>query len=165
MKPGEREMYDAWTDGYAVPSYDWTECTKPIVGGPGAQARFERRAVAARKIWKNDTITSSNVAWIAANQVYMLPLIIAVGKVQGAEKNLVGGQTALTEMELAEVQTIHRVNAIATIVQNRCNAEINRFNRIINENKDEMKAREHSIKTKMPNHRPRNNPVNLRTSY
>lgn len=162
MTDGERQQYEAWDSGCSMPTYDWTQCIKPLKGGAGTQTRFQRRAEAAQKVWSNPDITPENIYWIAEHDPFIMPLIIAVAKVDGAKRNLLGGQNNLTEYELAEVQTIHKACAAFTDIQNAVNAELNLINRTGNEAKEELQAREHAIKSKNPAYKTKQDPVNTR---
>lgn len=107
MTPDEIMQYDAWAAGIMPPTFNWEVDRKPVAGGAGAQARFEKRARAARRIWGNNAIVPENISWIAANHNYILPLVIAMAKVNGAELDLAGGLTDLYPYQMAEIQTLH----------------------------------------------------------
>ncbi|RKF62434.1 hypothetical protein GcM3_147012 [Golovinomyces cichoracearum] len=132
MTPLELQQYESWESGSEMPAYDWSVSSKPIVGGAGAKSRFARQALAAQEIWNRNDITTENINWLAANQTFILPLIKALTRVQGAKRNLRGGAVA-----------------IASDLQNTFNARHNRFNRHINDAKDELQARGDAIKARL----------------
>jgi hypothetical protein len=96
---------------------------------------------------------------------YAIPLVVAVSKVQAAERELRGGQKELTNMELAEVQTAHRIVAIASDNMNQAYQRLYQIARDINSSKKILQAREQAIKSKMANWKPKKDPVNDKRKF
>lgn len=150
MTPMEEEQLDAWRTGLKLPSVNWDTDSDDPPDGDKARKRMERRAAALAQIYKHPGVSAGNAVWFTKNHEYMLPLVISVAKIHGAERELVGGQTTLNEMELAEVQAIHKINAVALNVVNDTFRQLNILVRAINTSKDTLQAREHAIKDKLP---------------
>lgn len=153
MTPQELTQYEAWRNGARMPHVDWANDKKAVPPGAGTAKRYTVRATAISRIWDHEGITAENAAWLTSNMTYAIPLVVAVSKVQAAERELRGGQKELTDMELAEVQTAHRIVAIAS-------DNMNQIARDINSSKEIIQAREQAIKSKMANWKPKKDPVN-----
>jgi hypothetical protein len=147
--PLESKQYDAWKAGAIMNQPDWANCHGAAVTGTQATKRMTDRTNALRIIYRNDDITLENYAWVHTNMAYLLPLIVAVSKIQAAERELQGGQEELTPNELAEIQAIHKINAVAMKRINDIGQEINRLNRRGNAARETLQAREHAIKAKL----------------
>ncbi|RKF65151.1 hypothetical protein GcM3_125027 [Golovinomyces cichoracearum] len=160
MTPSEKEQYEAWKDGLSLPPINWSVSRKPITGGEKSLARYQKRAVAMQTLWKNDTITEENARWLSSEMSYSIPLVIAVVKVQAAERDLAGGQTDITEAELAEIQTCHRVNAVALDRANQYFREAKLLLKRLNHCRDKIQVRENAIKAKIPTYKQREDPIN-----
>nr|QGZ98416.1 hypothetical protein [Plasmopara viticola lesion associated bipartite mycovirus 1] len=160
MTPMEIDMLDAHNDGLSLPEIDWQRCVDEMPTGEKARQRMERRAAALRGIYQNPAIVAGNAVWFTKNHEFMLPLVIAIAKVQAASRELGGGQTELSEMEMAEVQTIHKANAIGLQVVNDMFRQLNAMVRKINSSKDTLQAREHALKDKMADRKPKQSIAN-----
>lgn len=160
MTPLEVEMMEAFHEGVALPQVDWSRSSDELPTGEKARQRMERRAAALRGIYRTEAITPGNAVWFTKNQEYLLPLVIAIAKCQAATRELSGGQTELSEMEMAEVQTIHKANAVGLQVVNDMFRQLNAMVRKINSSKDTLQAREHAIKDKMADRKPKESVAN-----
>lgn len=160
MTPLEVEMMEAFHEGVALPQVDWARSSDELPTGEKARQRMERRAAALRGIYHTEAITPGNAVWFTKNQEYLLPLVIAIAKCQAATRELSGGQSELSEMEMAEVQTIHKANAVGLQVVNDMFRQLNAMVRKINSSKDTLQAREHALKDKMADRKPKQSIAN-----
>lgn len=156
----ELVQYDAWKAGSTMPTIDWTNGVKAVPGGAKCQQRMEQRALALNTIFQRDDITAQNASWFTSNMAYGIPLVKAVSKVASARRELTGGQSTLTADELAEIQTAHRVVAIAMDNMNQIYRRINILSRDIIHSKEILQAREHALKTKIDGYKPKQDPIN-----
>nr|UPO93688.1 coat protein [Metarhizium brunneum bipartite mycovirus 1] len=160
MTPMELEQLAAWKEGVQLPPINWDECTEQPKGGEKALKRMEYRAAALRQLYGNKGVTAGNALWFTKNHEYILPLVVATAKIQGAVRELAGGQTELSELEMAEVQSIHKVNAVALQVVNDLFRQLNATVRKINASKDTLQAREHALKGKIAKWKPKQSVLN-----
>ncbi|QNC69630.1 hypothetical protein [Corynespora cassiicola bipartite mycovirus 1] len=165
MTPSELEQFDAWKKGLAMPPFDWSANRKAVPTGAQSQLRFERRAKAMDIIWGHEGATAENASWLTSNMSYAIPLVVAVARMHAAERELRGGQEELTEYELAEVQTTHKVVAIAMDNMNQVYRRLNEIARDINHSKEIIQAREHHIKAKIPKYKKRQDPINRERTF
>ncbi|QJT73685.1 hypothetical protein [Botrytis cinerea mycovirus 3] len=160
MTPPELMQYEAWKKGAVMPSIDWTTHQADVPAGAGSEVRFARRAEAMNTIWKTELAGPRNAAWLTKSATYMLPVIIAVCKVEGARRDLTGGNKNMSEMDMAEVQTIHKVCAVAMDRMNVTFAALRKLSAEINAAKDILQAREHALKTGIEGYKPKKDPAN-----
>ncbi|KAI0998963.1 hypothetical protein K3495_g9232 [Podosphaera aphanis] len=129
----ELEMYTTYTSkGCRLQPYDWESCTAPVPCGKGSQLRYTRAASALREIFKDESLTPENASWFYQNKTFAIPLVKAIMKIDGARRDLVNGQTTLSELELAELQTIHHVNSIVGKKMNQARQELVEMHKKIN---------------------------------
>nr|QED43031.1 hypothetical protein [Podosphaera virus A] len=153
MDREELTQYDGWKAGKVnLPIVDWIVSRRPIIGGSKSQSRFEKRAAAMREIYNEPSIDAENAFWFTTEHTYALPLVKAIARIHGAQRNILGGQFSLTGMELAEVQTARKVVAIAMDNLNRMSRSINAASKII-------QARELVVKSKIANCHKRKEPI------
>lgn len=84
------------------------------------------------------------------------------------ERDLVGVTKELKEMEMAEIETAHKAVAIAMDNRNRAFAAMKSLCGQINHAKDIIQARQHAIKSKLPNYKGKKRRINdqpYRTLY
>ncbi|KAI1007649.1 hypothetical protein K3495_g580 [Podosphaera aphanis] len=150
----EAQQYDSWRAGkIKLPHVDWKVSRRAIIGGAKSQNRFEKRAAAMREIYRESNIDAENAFWFTTEHTYALPLVKAIARIHGAQRNLLGGQFTLTGMELAEVQTARKI--VATAMEN-----LNRVSRSINAASKVIQARELVIKSKIATGQKRKEPTN-----
>lgn len=113
MTPMEKMQYDAWKAGAIMPPIDWEKNQAAPPRGKDSANRFARRAKAMNIIWKTDLATERHVAWVVDHAVFMLPIIKAVCRVEGAKRNL-RVRMGPSEMDMAEIHRIFLINAITT---------------------------------------------------
>ncbi|CAK7266559.1 hypothetical protein SEPCBS119000_002092 [Sporothrix epigloea] len=114
MTPSELLMYKAWKAGATLESFDWQKNREPTTNGKGAAKRYSEQATAMDIAWDHTGATPENVAWLQKHMIHALPLIKAIVRVTKAEVDLCGGSDELAGLDMAELQTIHKVVAIST---------------------------------------------------
>ncbi|AGK89732.1 hypothetical protein [Cryphonectria parasitica bipartite mycovirus 1] len=165
MTPAEVKQYETWARGIRMPEFNFVTNREPLRGQEGARKRYERRARAMNKIWKTNVAVAENAMFVSIHLTYMVPLVAAVSKIEAAEMELVGGSNDLTEMELAEVQTAHKITSIASANMNSMMEQIRRLTSSINSSKEIIQAREHAIKRKIQGYKPKKDPINDARQY
>ncbi|KAJ5108457.1 hypothetical protein N7456_005132 [Penicillium angulare] len=151
MTEMEKEQYNAWISGATMPQIDWFKSTKPLPGGARSLGRFKKRACAMQQIWKNSDITTENASWLTTEMVPLLPLVKAVARIQAAERELKGGQSELTAMEIAEIQTTRRIIATSGDNVNRILRQANMLMRSIHTSIQVIRTRQHALQAKTSN--------------
>lgn len=121
MAPDEVADYDNWKRGTAVPEIDWQTSTKPVTRGPKTLHRFERLARALSSLW-NMELNASNARWLYTKRNDLVPLVVATSKVQTARDYL--GDKGKDELEVAEVQILHRAAAVSIGSMNKVCTEM-----------------------------------------
>lgn len=108
--------------------------------------RQTNRTNALHIIYKKENVTPENYAWVHASMTYILPLVVAVSKVEAAVRELQRDHEDLIPNELAEIQAIHKINAVTMERINAIGQEINRLNKRGNAARETLQARERAIK-------------------
>lgn len=144
----------------------WAEARSDIIRGPGSVKCYERRAKAMRYIWNDDTIVKENALWLSENMESRIPPVVAVDKVLVVKTNLSGGHNNLSDLELAELQTCHKINALATNCANAIFQKVCLTMRDIKLTRDIIAAPERGIKARnrAPGG-PNKEPVNLERDF
>jgi hypothetical protein len=112
-----RLEYEAWTTFkqglWCLPEVDWNKNQlPPPISSKTLKIAF-RRAEALNRLYETDQAHEGHVMWITQNKIVFLPMIKAMARIIGAERNQVGGgkwQAA----ELADIQVINRILSIST---------------------------------------------------
>ncbi|RYP54417.1 hypothetical protein DL769_010358 [Monosporascus sp. CRB-8-3] len=165
MTPAELDQYTAWSAGVNMPSFDWNANRKAVRGGVGSQQRFQEYAAAMDEIWQHEGTSPENAAWLVVNMTYAIPLVIAVVKVARARKDLAGGSKELDEIEMAEMQTAHKIVSVAMDNMNQVVRQVRLLSSRIDHAKAIIQAREHAIKSKMESWRPKQDPINKQRAF
>lgn len=117
MTPLERHFWDPYTAGeMRLPPVDWADPSsrepEPTNNNPKRLAAWRRRAEALSRIYKTDettVLTPGHAAWFTKHHVVVLPVVTAMERVIGAERNLNGGAAGLSAVQMADLQTINAV--------------------------------------------------------
>lgn len=153
MNYTEIMLYDAWAGGATVDALDWSVCRRETPVSSRSASRFKRYAAAMQRIWKDPTPDEQNASWVIAHATHLTPLIKAVTKVIAAEQEFLGGRTFLSENEVAELQTVHKIVVSATTNLNAINAHIRGLIRSVNCSREVLQARENALKNRPPSDR------------
>jgi hypothetical protein len=113
MPQVDLRLWDGWKEGrVALPSIDWS-ITPPSAPTSARPLRIaNRRAVALNRLYNTTLATPAHAAWFTSNHAGLLPLVKAMARVIGVERDLVGGIDGLSPGQLAEIQSIGRVVAV-----------------------------------------------------
>ncbi|KAE8354804.1 hypothetical protein BDV28DRAFT_130175 [Aspergillus coremiiformis] len=135
MTTSELELYERWerlqnirndvddshnhTDNskpLIIPEFNWNENTAPVPTGALSVRKFTQRAAAMDIVWGHQGATPEHASWLTFNMPSMLPLIKAINKISNIQKHIqdtdpLAGR--LTDMEVAEIETVRRVVAVA----------------------------------------------------
>ena len=102
MRLVEREFWDAYSAGTCMPlpPINWAKDTEspPTSAKPLKAAR--RRAEALNRLYNSKEARPEHVVWFAKHQLVWLPLVKAMARVIGAERDIGGGH-------LADLQTVN----------------------------------------------------------
>lgn len=157
----EFEQFEAWTSGVIMPPFDFETNKEILPGAAGNRERHERRARAMSKIWNVDNATAENSMYVSIYMTYMVPLLIAVSKVEAAESELEGvSDEGLSAIELKEIQIAHKIVAVATSNMNRVMEQMRKLTSSINSSKELIQARERNIKSKITGYKHKKYAVN-----
>jgi hypothetical protein len=156
MTPSEAAQYDIWASGVVMPAINWQVSVKDAGGAGG----FPYHTEAMRAIWKDNSITPENAAWLHSEFRTALPLVIAVVKVFAARRDLIGGQEALSAMDMAELQTARKVVATALGNLQQTYARLGAISRSVHHSRQIIQAREKALNVKMPANKQKNEGVN-----
>ena len=144
MGPWEHEMW-TWfqTGSCTLPVMDWKSNIdlNPLSLKPLKIAR--RRAEALNRLYKTDQAQPCHSVWFTKNHLSHLPLVKAMARVIGSERELIGGGI-LTAIQLADLQSINKILSVAGQVVNRSASEpilpsINRAQRILASQRDTLR--------------------------
>ncbi|AXU24204.1 hypothetical protein [Trichoderma harzianum bipartite mycovirus 1] len=160
MTPVEIMQLDAWETGAALPKMDWGKDQGEPPQGDASRATALRRAAALNRLYKTDKATVENSTYFVKNYSPLIPLLTAVTKIIGAQRDLVGGMEELDEMQMAEIQTIGKIVATAQTNINRIQEEVRRLLRDINYSNSVLLARSHALKELIPKYKKKKDPVN-----
>ncbi|ABM92660.1 unknown [Curvularia thermal tolerance virus] len=158
----EREMFDHWAAGGVLPPIDWDKDMKKAPSSGEGMRRAQRRAQALNMLYKTDKAQPQHVMWYQDTYATIIPLLVAVTKVIGAQTDFLSGQDKLTDNEVAEVQTIGRATGTTYATINAIQEEVHKLLANINRSKDVLQAREHAIKAKNPEYKKKRSPENDR---
>lgn len=113
MTPDEKELYNAWKNGATPPVWDFQENQKEITTLNTQNRRYYQHALSLNKIYKVTDITPEGAkGWIGSHPL-LIPLVIAVKKVEDVSRNLVNDVTEKDLCELAESDAIRSTIALA----------------------------------------------------
>ncbi|KAH6977694.1 hypothetical protein EDB80DRAFT_266833 [Ilyonectria destructans] len=114
MPPQELDFWSLYAEGkYQLPKIDWHDSrdSVPTSGTPLRTAR--RRAEALNRLYKTDNVDPGQAVWFTKNEAFHLPLVKAMARVIGAERNLLGGQGALDPTQMADLQSINEILSVS----------------------------------------------------
>ena len=112
MGPYEHEAWTMYQSGScSLPHIDWKSNvdSTPLSTKPLKIAR--RRAEALNRLYKTDQAQPGHSVWFTKHHLVFLPLVKAMARVIGAERDLVGGGT-WTATQLADLQSINKILSV-----------------------------------------------------
>lgn len=117
MVPTELNFYKYYMQGkYSLPEMNWDENRGPVPTSPRPLRTSRRRAEALNYLYRTDKADPSHAVWFTMNEVFYLPLISAVVRVFGAQRNLSGGQLGANATQFADLQSVNTILEIAARV-------------------------------------------------
>lgn len=140
MSTEEREMWTDFMDGLDLPVLDLMRDRAPRAANPSHQARDMRRLVSFRLLYDRPELTAENLAWFYKNHPYLIPLITAADKVQGAKLALSNGGKR-DAREQAELIAANKIQAAAASRQAAILVEVNQHKSDIAYNLGAVQAR------------------------
>jgi hypothetical protein len=114
MSSVEHDCWQAYIENrFQLPTMNWScdHDTIPTAVKPLRKAR--RRAEALNYLYKTNLASPGHSVWFVANYPEYLPLLQAIARVIGAERNLLGGQCTMNATQLADLQSINRILSIS----------------------------------------------------
>ncbi len=114
MRPCEGRVW-AWFErgSCALPDMDWTTNVDPTPLSPTPLKTARRRAEALNRLYKTDQAQPCHSVWFTKHHLAYLPLVKAMARVIGAERDLVGGGV-WTATQLADLQSINKILSVTT---------------------------------------------------
>ncbi|KAL8991737.1 MAG: hypothetical protein Q9169_007697 [Polycauliona sp. 2 TL-2023] len=110
----QRMMWDAYmASPKVIRPIDWEQ---DIEAAPTSKKPLQianRRAEALNRLYDTDQAQPGHAVWIAKNRVFFLPLVKAIARVIGAERDICGGTGGLAK---ADLQTINAILGIVGVI-------------------------------------------------
>jgi hypothetical protein len=117
LDPTELNFYNYYVQGkYPLPEMNWDENRGPVPTSTRPLKTSRRRAEALRYLYKTDKADPSHAVWFTMNEGFHLPLIKAIVRIFGAQRNLRGGQDALDATQFADLQSVNTILEITARV-------------------------------------------------
>jgi hypothetical protein len=115
MTEQEYEAWSLYTAGkYPLPKIDWNSSRDPAPTSTKPLRIARRRAEALNRLYNTERADPGHSVWFTKHEIVHLPLVKAMARIIGAERNLVGGQYALNATQVADLQTINRILSVST---------------------------------------------------
>ncbi|KAL8671083.1 MAG: hypothetical protein Q9168_004408 [Polycauliona sp. 1 TL-2023] len=115
MDDNQRMQWDAYiaNPGLLKP-IDWTKDIEPAPTSKRPLQNAKRRAEALNRLYGTDKALPGNAVWFTKNHEHLLPLVKAMARVIGAERDICGGTHGLAKADLQTINAILKtVGAIA----------------------------------------------------
>ena len=110
--------YRAWSHfsagKYPLPEIDWDSCRDSAPTSTKPLRIAHRRAEALNRLYNTEKAGPSHSVWFSKHELVHLPLVKAMARIIGAERNLLGGQNALNATQVADLQTINKILSVST---------------------------------------------------
>jgi hypothetical protein len=151
MPPLELELWKHFVDGSSpLLEIDWTKDQEPAPTSLKSLEIARRRAEALNRLYKTDKANERHVAWITKHRVEYLPLVKAMARVIGAERNLTGGNNRCSATQFADLQSINRIlslssNITTTDGPNKGLVNITAAQQVLSRRRSELRALTGSI--------------------
>lgn len=119
MHPNERMMWDAYVSNPAItlPAIDWATDIDPAPVSPRPLKTAKRRAEALNRLYNTDQAGPENAVWFTRNYEFELPLVKAMARIIGAERDICGGREGLVKADLQTVNWI--LGVLGEVVKKR----------------------------------------------
>lgn len=144
MRSQEQESWTTFQDGlWHLPEFDWDNNSLPSPTSVKPLKTARRRAEALNRLYKTDRAREGHVVWITENKITLLHLVQAMARVIGEEKNLVGGRSGWSPIQLADLQSINRILSISGQICQESNvlrSEIADIQRVLGAHRHRLQA-------------------------
>jgi len=113
MPESELEAWELYAAGkYVLPTIDWNSNRDAIPTSQKALKSARRRAEALNYLYQTDQAGPAHSVWFTRCHPSHLPLIKAMARVIGTERNITGGN-CLTATQLADLQSINKILSLS----------------------------------------------------
>jgi hypothetical protein len=146
MHPREHDWWQAYIGNRCqLPTINWSLDHDTIPTSPKSLRVARRRAEALNYLYKTDQASPGHSVWFTANHPEYLPLVKAMARVIGAERNLLGGQSTLNATQLADLQSINRILSISGQIledngRDLLSSEIGKAQRILGAQRESLRS-------------------------
>ena len=114
MDPWEHRAWEWFQTGsYVLPEMDWKSNVDSIPQSLRPLKTAQRRAEALNRLYKTDQAKPCHSVWFTKHHLLCLPLVKAMARVIGAERDLVGGGV-WTATQLADLQSINKILSVTS---------------------------------------------------
>jgi hypothetical protein len=115
MRRQELEAWTLYSQGkYPLPTIDWNASREPAPTSTRTLRIAQRRAEALNRLYKTEKADQGHSVWFTKNESAHLPLVKAMARVIGAERDLLGGQCALSSAQVADLQSINEILSVSS---------------------------------------------------
>ncbi|MCJ1348761.1 hypothetical protein MMC31_006994 [Peltigera leucophlebia] len=123
MRPCEAQAWAGYQKGSCtLPDYNW----KTDIDSPPLSLKLlktaHRRAEALNRLYRTDKALPGHSVWFTKHHLVCLPLVKAMARVIGAERDLVGGGV-WTATQLADLQSINKLLYVTGQIVSGCASE------------------------------------------
>lgn len=135
---------------FTLPDMIWEKDTTPLPEGKHTLRKFTKRASAlatAYSLRDSSSCTPQHAVHFTLHHAKYLPLLRALSKVEHARRSITGDKETLSSLDMAEVQIMKLVNAIASRKVEEAYREVKdvagrivRCQRVLRERENEIKA-------------------------
>ncbi|KAF2096267.1 hypothetical protein NA57DRAFT_79034 [Rhizodiscina lignyota] len=145
MAEQEHEAWSHYNAGkYPLPKLDWDLNCDPTPTSTRPLRIARRRAEALNRLYNTNRAEEGHSVWFTKHEIYHLPLVKAMARIIGAERNLVGGQCGLNATQMADLQTINRVLSVSAEILdksrgNPLSAETSSAQRVLKTQRDMLR--------------------------
>jgi len=145
MTEQEYEAWSVYTAGkYPLPKIDWNSSHDPAPTSTKPLRIACRRAEALNRLYNTERADPGHSVWFTKHEIVHLPLVKAMARIIGAERNLVGGQYALNATQVADLQTINRILSVSTEILKKSgsdpmSAKISSAQRVLGFQRDKLR--------------------------
>jgi hypothetical protein len=146
MPPDELEWWQAYNDNRCqLPEINWVCDHDMIPISPRPLRTARRRAEALNYLYKTDQAKPGHSVWFTKNQLIYLPLVKAMARIIGAERDLLGGQCTLSAIQLADLQSLNGILSTSgrILKANRSKifpSDIGQAQRILGSQREELRS-------------------------
>lgn len=110
----ELEAWTLYSQGkYPLPKVDWNASREPAPTSTRPLRIARRRAETLNRLYKTENADAGHSVWFTKSESVHLPLVKAMARVIGAERDLLGGQCALSATQIADLQSINEILSVS----------------------------------------------------